>query len=525
MDSIYTEKYGAGVGCMKRKRWLRYILAVSLVLSSCQAVNPGMDGQKTDGGYGTGDEIGHGSGNESGNETGNAPGHEPGQSPQPGGMESAPGQNLAAGQDPVVISEAARNLGADNGILTGTFFQAGDIRRRLTLRPAKGGMESEWLECGFSVQDENHADAFSGTGSAGILTEKGKVSYEIRPQAYGSDEGKGSEAPVYTVTFHVAPDLSDRHISVEGSGALAGDYYPMEGSFLFPDVFVRYLSKADLCMWPTEDLSLLRNEIYAAHGRIFKSDILNSYYSGKLWYRGIIQPDVFSESVLSDVEKKNIAFIKEMEADPDRNCLDGQTKCGLEDLPFAPYLPLLGAHGETGLYADLSTARDMGAYYIVQGSISIPASITARQREFLDDGGEVLVVLNELTGEYRTLAPDPGAEGQETAYGYLLYEEDGYPDGRGCETGLSLNHGTGNYELWQTSADTVMKTIYEGDIYILKGAVQGAYTSISMASRDQKEILPADGEQAMDRTWDVLAGNCLCYNSRGHFTAVYSLGD
>lgn len=56
---------------------------------------------------------------------------------------------MTAGQDPVVISEAARNLGADNGILTGTFFQAGDIRRRLTLRPAKGGMESEWLECGF----------------------------------------------------------------------------------------------------------------------------------------------------------------------------------------------------------------------------------------------------------------------------------------------------------------------------------------------------------------------------------------
>ena len=109
---------------------------------------------------------------------------------------------------------------------------------------------------------------------AGILTEKGKVSYEIRPQAYGADEGNGSEAPVYTVTFHVAPDLSDRHISVEGSGALAGDYYPMEGSFLFPDVFVRYLSKADLCMWPTEDLSLLRNEIYAAHGRIFKSAII-----------------------------------------------------------------------------------------------------------------------------------------------------------------------------------------------------------------------------------------------------------
>lgn len=523
------EKCWADVGYMKRKRRLWYILAVSLILSSCQAVNPGMDGQKTDGGYGTGDEIVNETGHESVNGTGyesvNGTGNEPGRSPQPGGRESVPGQDLIAAQDSIVISEAARNLGADNGILTGTFFQAGDIRRRLTLRPAKGGMESEWLECSFSVQDENYADAFSGTGSAGILTEKGKVSYEIRPQAYGTDEGNGSEAPVYTVTFHVAPDLSDGHISVEGSGTLAGDYYPMEGSFLFPDVFIRYLCKADLCMWPTEDLALLRNEIYAAHGRIFKSDILNRYYSGKLWYRGIIQPDVFSESVLSDVEKKNIAFIKEMEVDPDRNCLDGQTQYGLEDLPFAPYLPLLGMHGETGLYADLSTARDMGAYYIVQGSVSIPASITAKQMKLLDDGGEVLVVISELTGEYRMLAPDPGAEGQETAYGYLLYEEGSYPDGRGCETGLSLDHGTGTYELWQTSADTVMKTIYEGDIYILKGAVQGSYTSVSMASRGQKEILPADGAQAMDSIRDVLAGNCLCYNSRGHFTAVYSLGD
>ena len=69
------EKCGAGVGCMKRKRWLLYILAVSLVLSSCQAVNPGMDGQKTDGGYGIGDEIGHGSGNESGHGAGNERGN------------------------------------------------------------------------------------------------------------------------------------------------------------------------------------------------------------------------------------------------------------------------------------------------------------------------------------------------------------------------------------------------------------------------------------------------------------------
>ncbi|MFR2692378.1 MAG: YARHG domain-containing protein [Enterocloster bolteae] len=46
-------------------------------------------------------------------------------------------------------------------------------------------------------------------------------------------------------------------------------------------MFSRYLSRADLCLWPTEDLWLLRNEIYAANGRQFKSDVLSRYFSEK----------------------------------------------------------------------------------------------------------------------------------------------------------------------------------------------------------------------------------------------------
>lgn len=86
----------------------------------------------------------------------------------------------------------------------------------------------------------------------------------------------------------------------------------------------------------------------------------------------------------------------------------------------------------------------------------------------------------------------------------------------------------GTYTLWQTSADTVMKTVYEGDIYILKGAVTGAYTSLSEASKNQKEIYV--GEPTEEDGEDTSAehsvfGNELYYNGKGYFTAVYYLGD
>lgn len=87
-------------------------------------------------------------------------------------------------------------------------------------------------------------------------------------------------ALTYTIKFAM-DDEADPHISVKGEGGLAGDYYLFEDSLTFPDVFSRYLSRADLCLWPTENLWLLRNEIYAANGRQFKSDVLSQYFSEK----------------------------------------------------------------------------------------------------------------------------------------------------------------------------------------------------------------------------------------------------
>lgn len=79
----------------------------------------------------------------------------------------------------------------------------------------------------------------------------------------------------------------------------------------------------------TDDLSIqeinyAKNEIYARHGRKFKSDELNSYFNSKSWYVGTIDPEDFDEGVLSQIERNNIKFLtdKEFEMSPSGYQLD-----------------------------------------------------------------------------------------------------------------------------------------------------------------------------------------------------------
>lgn len=438
------------------------------------------------------------------------------------GNDGAVGHAGAAGLEKAGTAvRAVQNLGAANQLITGRFFKAGDIRCGLSFELTGEDWESEQLKCVFTLPDEMHTSYYDSVRSAEILTERGKKVYEITPETM--EEVPRVPALPYTIQFAV-DDEADPHISVKGEGGLAGDYYLFEDSLTFPDVFSRYLSRADLCLWPTENLWLLRNEIYAANGRRFKSDVLSQYFSEKRWYRGIIEPDSFSDSILSDVESGNISLIQKMENDTDRDKLDGRNQYGLEDLPPAPYLSCLGIYDETGLSCDLSQARDMGAYYAVLGEISVPASITRGQLQTVMEGGQARVTLDELTGESRILSLNPVRE--DTSYGFLLHEAGDEPADRGYETGIRPDYNTGEYHLWQTSHDTVMKPVYRGDIYLMKGAVTGADTGLLRASQYQREIFPGPVDPETGQViYSHLTGNRLFYNSRGHFTAIYYLGD
>ena len=59
-----------------------------------------------------------------------------------------------------------------------------------------------------------------------------------------------------------------------------------------------------------EDLRVIRNEIYARRGRVFKDAALQKYFESQAWY----QPNPeFKDDALSEIEIKNLAIIRQFE--------------------------------------------------------------------------------------------------------------------------------------------------------------------------------------------------------------------
>jgi len=78
----------------------------------------------------------------------------------------------------------------------------------------------------------------------------------------------------------------------------------------YPFASQRYLSASDLRTLSNAELKIMRNEIFARHGYIFKTDAMKRYFSRQSWYR----PD--SHNVidrLSPVELANVETIKAVE--------------------------------------------------------------------------------------------------------------------------------------------------------------------------------------------------------------------
>ena len=83
--------------------------------------------------------------------------------------------------------------------------------------------------------------------------------------------------------------------------------------YVLPQSNSRLLGKSDISGLSLQEINYAKNEIYARHGRLFKSDELQTYFKSKSWYNGTISPDSFSESLLSDVEKKNVEYLSDIE--------------------------------------------------------------------------------------------------------------------------------------------------------------------------------------------------------------------
>ena len=84
-------------------------------------------------------------------------------------------------------------------------------------------------------------------------------------------------------------------------------------AYLLPDSDSRYLTEEDLKGLTHEQLCFARNEIFARHGRIFKTQQIADYFNGKSWYRGTVSAEAFQDSVFNAYERANITLISNYE--------------------------------------------------------------------------------------------------------------------------------------------------------------------------------------------------------------------
>jgi hypothetical protein len=78
----------------------------------------------------------------------------------------------------------------------------------------------------------------------------------------------------------------------------------------YPQTTERLLTYSDLSGFSKQDLKIMRNEIFARHGYIFKTPEMKVYFEQQNWYSGRYE-DVIS--MLSVIESKNVEFIKSYE--------------------------------------------------------------------------------------------------------------------------------------------------------------------------------------------------------------------
>jgi serine/threonine-protein kinase len=78
----------------------------------------------------------------------------------------------------------------------------------------------------------------------------------------------------------------------------------------FPEASTRLLSASDLARRTSWELRVMRNEIFARHGYIFKKPEMRSYFAQQPWYNPRYD-DV--SRLLSDIEMRNVKMIKSSE--------------------------------------------------------------------------------------------------------------------------------------------------------------------------------------------------------------------
>lgn len=141
-----------------------------------------------------------------------------------------------------------------------------------------------------------------------------KQTYVSNDSPKTSQEYVTDDAPITDKQENTAVVTSDEDLQEETEQKTTGPSYSEENASndrgLYAFTSERLLTYDDIKGLTKRDLSIMRNEIFARHGYIFKSESLRNYFEAQPWYEGLYH-DV--SSMLSEIELKNVEFIKKEE--------------------------------------------------------------------------------------------------------------------------------------------------------------------------------------------------------------------
>ena len=191
---------------------------------------------------------------------------------------------------------------------------------------------------GGSSQDSGYYDDGSGSGSYSGDGSYSDGSYDDGGYSDGSyDDGSGySDGGYSDGSYSGDGGYSDGSGYDDGSytGPAIEIYDPGNGDYTYSDdsgsstpstpddviiwgISSRYIDESELYNYNAGQLRLIRNEIFALHGRIFRSQDLADYFSQKSWYVPTYAPDDFDANMfyyLNDYEEANLQVILNYEA-------------------------------------------------------------------------------------------------------------------------------------------------------------------------------------------------------------------
>ena len=271
-----------------------------------------------------------------------------------------------------------------------------------------------------------------------------------------------------------------------------------------------------------EELRILRNECYAVYGRKYSDPELRAYFLDQPWYRELVEPDQFNSAFFSDVIKENIKFLQDAENGFNRETEIRNQK--YSELPDTPYKELIRQQIQVcsrqelpwfegiGVKLNMDTAEleDMGLYYRIRGEIKAPLTITREEYEKIMSGEEVQVIFNEVSGEMADIRRNRENQGPLLYFSGQEMREEIY----NCQYLSQYDR----YILTIVNDELLFKTIYQGDIYVLKGAessfAQAIYQLVE--GSETRKIEPGAA--------DEIRGSSVSFDEKGYIRAVIDTG-